>query len=60
MKAQNTSKHPCDHINKEKIVAALIAKEKWTWIEVEYKCSSSTISRYNQQLKQTTNEQRRS
>lgn len=55
MKAQNTSKHPCDHPNKEKIIAALLAKEKWTWIEAEYRCSSSTICRYNKQLK-TTNE----
>lgn len=46
MKAQNTSKRPCDHINKEKIIAALIAKEKGTWICAEYNCGEATVSRY--------------
>lgn len=39
------------HPNKEKIIAAILNKEKWEWIQAEYNCSSSTIVRYRRWLK---------
>jgi len=40
-----------EHPNKDAIINALNNKIPWTAIQKIFSCSSSTISRYNQQLK---------
>ena len=42
--------HKLDHPNKEKIIEAILGKQKWIWIEAEYNCGSGTITRYRKQL----------
>lgn len=44
-----------EHTNKDAIINALNNKIPWIAIQKIFSCSSSTISRYNQQLK-TTND----
>lgn len=39
------------HPDKEKIVAHMIAREKWEWIRLIYGCSFGTMSRYKKQFK---------
>jgi DNA-binding NarL/FixJ family response regulator len=43
-------KHKLSHPNKELIIAALLRGEKWLWIQSEYNCTSSTISRFRKEL----------
>jgi len=44
-----------EHEHKDRIIDALSVKMNWKMIEHLFGCSSSTICRYNKQLKQTTN-----
>ena len=40
-----------EHPKHAEIIAAIKAKEKWDWINAEYKCGLATISRYKKKIK---------
>lgn len=42
--------HKLSHPHKKEIIAAIESGEKWAWIQAEYKCSLSTISRFRREL----------
>jgi hypothetical protein len=54
MKAQDSLesnyRHRNSHPNFEKIIQAIREGQKWIWIEAEYGCRSSTITRYRKLL----------